>query len=317
MTGLATGRPVEPDAAAEPSLAEPSLAEPSLAEPDALLEPSLAERAISVRERIIEMCATSGGGHLGGGMSLVEILLVLYFDVLRIDPARPADPARDVLLLSKGHGALCLYSVLAERGYFPTSRLAEYARPGGQFMAHPNPELPGVEMPSGALGHGLPVGVGVALDARLSGAPRRTVVVLGDGELQEGSVWEAAMSASSLGLSGLTAVVDRNRLQITGDTEDVVGLEPLDERWRAFGWTVRQVDGHHPAQLRHALTAAPEGGRPVVVLARTVKGRGLPHVEGMAKSHFARLGDRQRRQALASVRRGAQPATPRHGAGPA
>jgi transketolase len=256
-----------------------------------------------VRERIVEMCSGSSGGHLGGGMSLVEILLVLYFEVLRIDPRHPAHPDRDLLLLSKGHGALCLYAVLAERGFFPASRLAEYGRPGGQFMAHPNPALPGVEMPSGALGHGLPIGVGAALAARLSGTDRRTVVVLGDGELQEGSVWEAAMSASSQRLSGLTAVVDRNRLQITGDTESVVGLEPLAERWRSFGWTVREVDGHDREQLRHALTAAPEAGRPTVLLARTVKGRGLPYVEGKVHSHFARLGERQRRQALAAVRR--------------
>ncbi|MBV9822534.1 MAG: transketolase [Actinobacteria bacterium] len=250
------------------------------------------------------MCASGTGGHLGGGMSLVEILLVLYFDVLRVDPDRPAHPDRDLLLLSKGHGALCLYAVLAERGFFPAAELADYGRPGGRFMAHPNPVLPGVEMPSGALGHGLPIGVGAALAARLTGADRRTVVVLGDGELQEGSVWEAAMSASSQRLASLTAVVDRNRLQITGDTESVVELEPLADRWRAFGWTVREVDGHDCGQLRRALTAAPVDGRPTVVLARTVKGRGLPYVEGKVHSHFARLGDRQRRQALAAVRRG-------------
>lgn len=263
------------------------------------------ERAIRVRERIIGMCASASGGHLGGGMSLVEILVVLYYDVLRIAPDQPADPARDLLLLSKGHGALCLYAVLAERGFFPASMLAEYGVAGGLFMAHPNPVLPGVEMPSGALGHGLSIGVGAALEARLSASERRVVVVLGDGELQEGSVWEAAMSASSQGLSGLTAVVDRNHLQITGDTESVVELEPLDERWRAFGWTVREVDGHDQDQLRAALVAAPEAGRPTVVLARTVKGRGLPYVEGKVVSHFARLGERERRRALAAVR-GAQ-----------
>lgn len=260
------------------------------------------ERAIRVRERIIEMCASGTGGHLGGGMSLVEILVVLYYDVLRIDPDRPADPSRDLLLLSKGHGALCLYAVLAERGFFPASMLAEYGVAGGLFMAHPNPVLPGVEMPSGALGHGLPIGVGAALEARLAGVDRRVVVVLGDGELQEGSVWEAAMSASSQGLSGLTAVVDRNHLQITGDTESVVELEPLDQRWRAFGWTVREVDGHDQNEVRAALTAAPEAGRPTVVLASTVKGRGLPYVEGKVVSHFARLGERERRRALAAVR---------------
>lgn len=213
------------------------------------------ERAIRVRERIIEMCCSSTGGHLGGGMSLVEIMVVLYDDVLRIDAADPDAADRDLLLLSKGHGALCLYGVLAERGFFDVAMLADYGKPGGKFMAHPNPVLPGVEMPSGALGHGLSIGIGAALDARLAGTDRRVAVILGDGELQEGSVWEAAMSASSLGLSGLTAIVDRNHLQITGDTESVLQLEPLDERWRAFGWTVRVVDGHDQDQLRAALTA--------------------------------------------------------------
>jgi transketolase len=275
--------------------------------PVAAVLPDCTERAIRVRERIIEMCASTTGGHLGGSMSLVEILLVLYFDVLRMNPDAPADPARDLLLLSKGHGVLCLYAVLAERGVLPASSLADYGRPGGPFMAHPNPALAGVEMPSGALGHGLPIGVGAALDARLAGSGRRVVVVLGDGELQEGSVWEAAMSASGLKLSGLTAVVDRNRLQITGSTESVIGLEPLDERWRAFGWTVRAVDGHDQEQLRDALTAPPEADRPTVVLAHTVKGRGLPYVEGRVVSHFAKLGERERHRALAAVRSGARP----------
>jgi len=285
------------------------LAEPVPAEP--VLSPQLdpvidmgAERAIRVRERIVEMCATDTGGHLGGSMSLVEILLVLYFDVLRMNPDDPADPNRDMVLLSKGHGALCLYAVLAERGFFPASALAGYGQPGGPFMAHPNPALPGVEMPSGALGHGLPIGVGAALAARLTGSDRRVAVVLGDGELQEGSVWEAAMAASSHNLSSLTAVVDRNHLQITGDTESVLALEPLAERWRAFGWTVREVDGHDQDQLRAALTAAPEAGRPTVVIAHTTKGRGLPYVEGRVVSHFGRLGERERRRALAAVRGG-------------
>lgn len=294
MTELMTG----PVTAADP---------PARAGSSAEAVEEAAERAIRVRERIIEMCASTTGGHLGGSMSLVEILLVLYFDVLRMDPDAPADPARDLLLLSKGHGVLCLYAVLVERGFLPASDLADYGRPGGPFMAHPNPALPGVEMPSGALGHGLPIGVGAALDARLSGSRRRVVVVLGDGELQEGSIWEAAMSAGSLKLSGLTAVVDRNHLQITGDTESVIELEPLDERWRAFGWTVRAVDGHDVEQLRAALTAAPESDRPTVVLANTTKGRGLPYVEGRVVSHFAKLGERERRRALAAVQAGSRP----------
>jgi len=191
------------------------------------------------------MCAMPDGGHLGGSMSLVETLLTLYYRVLRVNPGDPADPDRDVLLLSKGHAAIALYAVLAERGFFDPARLEHYGAPGSELMAHPNAAVPGVEMPSGALGHGLPLGVGFALAARLDRSARRVVVILGDGESQEGSVWEAAMAAASLGLDRLTAVVDRNRLQITGDTESVVALEPLADKWRAFGWTVRGGRSRH------------------------------------------------------------------------
>lgn len=258
----------------------------------------LSERAIRVRERIIEMCASSTGGHLGGSMSLVEILLVLYYDVLRIMPDAPADPSRDLLLLSKGHGVLCLYAVLAERGILPAASLADYGQPGGPFMAHPNPALPGVEMPSGALGHGLPIGVGAALDAQLAGSDRRTVVVLGDGELQEGSVWEAAIAAASLKLDRLVAVVDRNGLQLTGATEDIAPMEPLAERWRSFGWSVRDTDGHDPSSLAALLDAAPwEPGKPSVLIARTVKGRGLPFLAGRSASHYVTLSPRNHARA--------------------
>lgn len=263
---------------------------------------STAPAALRVRERIVRMCAQAEGGHLGGAMSLVEILLTLYQTVLRIDPRRPDAPDRDILLLSKGHGAICLYAVLAECGFFPPEALAEYARPGSSLLAHPTPAVPGVEMPSGALGHGLSLGVGFALAMALEGGDRRCFVVLGDGELQEGSVWEAAMAASTQGLDRLTAVIDRNGLQITGPTEAVVRLEPLRDRWASFGWTVREVDGHDPDALVGALTAAPEPGRPTVLLARTVKGRGLPFAENRVFSHYARLGERQTKRALTALR---------------
>jgi transketolase len=262
----------------------------------------MAAAAVRVRERIVRMCSQAEGGHLGGSMSLVEILLTLYREVMRVDPRRPAAPDRDILVLSKGHGAIGLYAVLAECGFLPEERLAEYGRPGAHLLAHPTCAVPGVEAPSGALGHGLPVGAGFALDMALGGGHRRCFVVLGDGELQEGSVWEAAMAASSHRLDRLVAVVDRNGLQITGSTEAVVGLEPLAERWRSFGWTVRQVDGHEPAALAVALGDPPDRGRPTVVIARTVKGKGLPYVENQVRSHYARLRDRQQRQALAALR---------------
>ncbi|RMI45544.1 transketolase [Actinomadura harenae] len=250
-----------------------------------------------VREHIVGMCAGPEGGHLGGSMSLVEILTVLYCDVLRIDPEHPGAPDRDVLVLSKGHGAICLYAVLAERGFFPVEELAEYARPGSRLMGHPVRAVPGVEMPTGSLGHGLALANGFAL----ADPGRRCFAVMGDGELQEGSVWEAAMTSVSLGLGNVTAVIDRNRLQLTGPTEDTVRLEPLADRWRGFGWTVREIDGHDLGALRTALEPG-EAGRPTVVIARTVKGRGLPSVEGRVQSHYTTLGARQAERALAVLR---------------
>jgi transketolase len=257
----------------------------------------LADIALRVRERIVDMCAGRDGGHLGGSMSVTDILVTLYFAVLSVDPADPAAAHRDVLVLSKGHGALALYAVLAERGFFPPERLADYGAPGSELMTHPHPGVPGVEVASGSLGHGLPLGVGFAIGAHLSGGSRRCFVVLGDGELQEGSVWEAAMAAGSLGLDNLVAVVDRNGLQITGATEDVVALEPLADRWRAFGWEVVEVNGHDRQELAETLTRAPlTKGRPTVVIARTVKGRGITHVEGQARSHFVRLSPNQHKK---------------------
>ncbi|MQA94594.1 MAG: transketolase [Streptosporangiales bacterium] len=261
------------------------------------MEPArdLRETAHRVREHIVDMCAGPEGGHLGGSLSLTEILTVLYFQVLRVDPRRPDDPGRDILLLSKGHGAICLYAVLAERGFLPVEELATYARAGSRLMGHPIRAVPGVEMPTGSLGHGLALGNGFAL------AGRRCFVVLGDGELQEGSVWEAAGVAAGLGLGNLTAVVDRNTLQLTGPTEERVPLEPLAGRWRAFGWEVRECDGHDPAALLAAFTE-PSPGRPVAVIAHTVKGRGLPALEGTVRAHYANLGERQHQRALAVLR---------------
>lgn len=248
------------------------------------------------------MCANREGGHLGGSLSLVDILVVLYFAVLRGDPAA-ADLSRDVLLLSKGHGALALYAVLAERGVLDPAELPGYATPGSRLMGHPVRAVPGVEMPAGSLGHGLALGNGFALAARHDRTPRRCFVILGDGELQEGSVWEAAMAASTLGLENLIAVVDRNGFQLTGSTEDTIALEPLTDRWRSFGWSVREVDGHDLAGLLDAFGAAPlAAGRPSVFIARTVKGSGLPFIEGRTESHYARLSERQQERAIRVLR---------------
>jgi transketolase len=270
------------------------------------LSVALADRADRIREHVVAMCAGAEGGHLGGSLSVVDVLTALYFAVLRVDPRRPDDPERDILLLSKGHAAIGLYATLAERGYFDPAELAGFGTRGSRLMAHPVRTVPGVEMPTGSLGHGLALGAGFALAARLHGRDRRSFVVLGDGELQEGSVWEGAMGAAALGLDNLVAVVDRNGLQITGDTERICPLEPLADRWRSFGWSVRECPGHDLAALVEALGSAPwQPGRPSVVIARTTKGAGVPFAEGKAQGHYLKVSPRQQAQARAAIARAA------------
>jgi transketolase len=251
---------------------------------------ALEAQAMRIRERILDMCACAEGGHLGGSMSLVELLTALYFELLRVDPEHPDDPDRDILVLSKGHGAIGLYAALAERGFFPVDDLETYACCGSRFAGHPTKVVPGVEMPTGSLGHGLALGAGFALGARLEGRDRRTVVIMGDGELQEGSVWEAALGVANLGLQGLTAIVDRNELQLTGHTENICRLEPLADKWASFGWSVQEADGHDLAAILPALASTPwEEGKPSMLIAHTVKGQGVPFVAGRVAAHFVRL----------------------------
>jgi transketolase len=259
--------------------------------------------AARIRGHIVDMCAGPEGGHLGGAMSCVEVLTALYFSVLNVDPRRPDDPARDRFLLSKGHAALGLYATLAERGFFPVEELAGYGQPGSRLMGHPVRAVPGVELPTGSLGHGLALACGFALACRYEGRASRAFVLLGDGELQEGSVWEAAIAAASLRLDRLVAVVDRNGLQLTGPTERIAPVEPLADRWRGFGWAVREADGHDAAGLADHLAAAPwEPGRPSVLIADTVKGNGLPFLAGRAASHYVTLSARNHARAVAALR---------------
>jgi transketolase len=266
----------------------------------------LASRADRIREHIVAMCAGAEGGHLGGSLSVVEVLTALYFAVLRADSQRPDDPARDILLLSKGHAAIGLYATLAEAGYLDPAELPGFGTLGSRLMAHPVRAVPGVELPTGSLGHGLALGAGFALGARLQGRDRRAFVVLGDGELQEGSVWEAAMGAAALGLDNLVAVIDRNGLQISGDTERICPLEPLADRWGSFGWSVRECPGHDLDALVEALASAPwQPGRPSVVIARTTKGAGVPFAEGKAQGHYLKVSPRQQAQARAAITRAA------------
>jgi len=263
----------------------------------------LAGAAAEIRGSVLRMIGQAGLGHVGGDLSVTDILATLFFGVLDLDPANPTRPDRDRFILSKGHCAAALYSTLALRGFIPADLLGSFMAPLSVLNGHPNRrKVPGVEANTGPLGHGLPIGVGSAIAARLSGSAWRTFVVLGDGELQEGSNWEAAMSAGHRGLDTLTAIVDRNRLQQGARTEDTNRLEPLADKWRAFGWEVVELDGHDHCALWAAFTAAP-AGRPRCVIARTIKGKGVSFMEDRVEWHHKVPSPAQIEQALAEVAR--------------
>lgn len=241
--------------------------------------------ATEIRISVVNTIAAAGLGHIGGDFSVTDILTTLYFGVLRYDPAHPDWPERDRFILSKGHCSAALYSVLAHAGFIPRELLAQFMAPLSPLNGHPNRrKVPGVEANTGALGHGLPIGLGCAIAARLSGLHWRSFVVLGDGELQEGSNWEAAMAAGHRGLDGLTAIVDRNRLQQGARTEDTNRLEPLADKWRSFGWEVSEVDGHDHGALYDALST-PRPGRPHCVIAHTHKGHGVSFMQDRVEWH--------------------------------
>lgn len=245
-------------------------------------------RATQSRLRDLRMVHEAGLGHVGGELSALDILTTLYFGILRIDPARPDDPERDRFILSKGHAAAALYVTLASAGFFDPAELDTFLAPLSRLNGHPDRrKVPGVETNTGPLGHGLPVAIGVALAARLDRSARRTFVLCGDGELQEGSMWEAAMAAGHFGLDGLTLVVDRNGLQQGDATERTMRLDPLADRFTAFGWTVREVDGHDHAALLAAFASVPfETGRPSCLIAHTHKGHGVSFMsDGVAWHH--------------------------------
>lgn len=263
----------------------------------------LRQRALHIREHILAMASGPEGAHVGGSMSIADVMAVLYFNVLRIRPDDPLWEGRDYFILSKGHAGVGLYATLTERGFFPVEEIATYSRFGSRLAGHPLRKIPGVEFPTGSLGHGLSLGVGLALAAQRDGRSNRSFVALGDGELQEGSVWEAVMAGAHYGLDNLTAIVDRNRLQISGSTENIMQLEPLADRWRSFGWGVVEVDGHDLPALLDTFAGLPvEPGKPSAVIARTIKGRGLKSLEGRKKVHYAKLSAAQYQRALAELR---------------
>lgn len=252
-------------------------------------------RSLELRRVLLGTLACAGRGHVGPSLSLMEILRVLYDGVLRFDPAQPRWPGRDRMILSKGHGCLALFVLLADKGFFPKSELERFCRFDGILGGHPDPKVPGVEAYTGSLGHGLPLGLGMALHARLAGLSQRVFVVMGDGECQEGSVWEAALHAAKHGLTNLCVVVDANSQQSYGPVEEVCPLESLAAKWEAFGFSVREVDGHDVPALESAFAALPfDSGRPSALICRTVKGCGIPPAENNpAWHHKSRLDDQQ------------------------
>lgn len=254
---------------------------------DASLRAPLDERSRALRLMIVDMLACAGRGHLGSSLSLVEILRVLYDDILRFDPARPDWAERDRCILSKGHGCLAQYVLLADKGFFPRERLQEFCALDGLLGGHPSAnKIPGVEVSTGALGHGLSVGLGMALDARIRGRKHRVFAVLGDGECNEGSVWEAALSAGKRGLDNLVVVVDYNKYQSYGETSEVQELEPFAAKWEAFNFHCVEVNGHDIEALRAAFGGVPlSPGKPTAVICDTVKGKGLDFAENNLQWH--------------------------------
>jgi transketolase len=255
-------------------------------------------KAVALRRAMLELIFNAGAGHTGGGLSCMDIVNVLYNRVLNVSPQTFGDPHRDRYVQSKGHSVEALYAVLADRGFFPTSDLATVCRYQSYYVGHPTRHIPGIEMNTGALGHGLPICIGMALAAKMDGAKYRVFTLLGDGELAEGSNWEAGLAAAHYKLDNLVAILDHNTLQITGHTREVMCNEPLEEKWRSFGWEVRSVNGHDYAELTKALTDAPEPDKPTFIIANTVKGKGVSFMENVAKWHHGVPSKAELKQAM-------------------
>jgi transketolase len=243
--------------------------------------------ALRLRRHVVRMCAAGGSSHVGSCLSIADIMAVLYGEVLRVKPSEPAWPLRDRFILSKGHAGACVYAALAERGFFPLAMLDQHYRNGSHLSGHVSHKgVPGVELSTGSLGHGLGVGAGMALQLRRMGGCQRVYVLLSDGECDEGAVWEAAMFAAHHRLANLCAVIDYNKLQSLGPVSATLALEPFAEKWRAFGWTVHEVDGHDHAALKSSCGAAARLQSPTCIVAHTVKGRGISFMEDQVLWHY-------------------------------
>lgn len=264
----------------------------------------LQNKAADLRIKVIKLTKIAGGGHLGGALSMMDILTLLYFHILKIDPKNPKWEKRDRFIISKGHGALGICPVLADRGFFPEELLNNFNQFESPFGMHPDMhKVPGIEMSTGSLGHGFPVSIGVALSAKLDKAKYRVYVLLGDGECNEGSVWEAAMAASHYKLGNICAIVDRNMFCIDGPTEKIMSLEPFKEKWQAFGWNAIEVDGHNYDEMLEVFEKLPpvDNEKPTVVIAKTIKGKGVSFAEGQGSWHYGGIDSDKEKIAIEDI----------------
>jgi len=262
--------------------------------------------AAEIRLNVMRMIIGRGKGHSGGALSMVEILTALFFAVMRLDPDDPHHPARDRFLLSKGHACTALYATLAQRGYFPVSTLDTYYDLNSRLGGHPVQGLPGVELATGSLGHGPPVGLGMAVAAKADGKRHRVFVLVGDGEIQEGVVWESVLFAAHHRLDNFVMIIDRNGLQSDAETEELLSIEPIADKFKAFGWACRSVDGHDLEALTEVLSSVPfEAGKPSLLIANTVKGRGVDFMENVVTYHNTgpAPGTEEARRALEQLER--------------
>jgi transketolase len=269
---------------------------------DRAKEEQLQKLANKLRRRVIDTLWQAQAGHAGGSLSAAEIMGTLFFEVMHVDPAAPKWEDRDRFILSKGHAAPIYYVTLMERGFFPDEVLCTYDCVDSSLQGHPDMSTPGVDVPSGSLGQGLSVGLGIALGAKLKKKDFRVYVVLGDGEQQEGQIWEAAMSAPYFKLDNVTVIIDCNSVQLMGPVEKIMSIEPLAKKWEAFNWNVLEIDGHDVAQIADACEkAAQTKGRPTVIIARTVKGKGVSFMENEPYWHSGLVTDEVREKALAEL----------------
>jgi transketolase len=266
----------------------------------------LSSRAYEYRAQVLRMVYERKSGHIGGAFSIAEVLTALYFHQLRLDPGNPRWPDRDRLVFSKGHACAMLYTVLAHRGFFPVEELRTFRSLNSRLQGHPEPaKTPGVEVAAGPLGHGVAIGAGMALGARVAGSKRRVYVILGDGELDAGVVWEGLLMAAKFGLSNLTVIVDYNGVQQTGSTTSVMPTEPIADKWASFNWHVTEIHGHNMAQILDALDLTAEmHGRPAVIIARTTKGKGVSFMENAHEWHGGIPNDDQFRMAHDELQEG-------------